>query len=115
MNRKLLFLYAVALAAAAYYSYKGFTDTYLMVIIHILSGGLILGAFFMATDTTTSPVSAKGMIIFGIGCGIITFAIRIWGGYPEGACYAILIMNALVPLVDRLTKPKIFGAVKTEK
>jgi len=53
------------------------------------------------------------MIIFGIGCGIITFVIRIWGGYPEGVCYAILIMNALVPLIDRLTKPKIFGAGKT--
>lgn len=105
----------VALAAAAYYFNEGFTDPHLMVTIHVLSGGLVLGAFFMATDTATSPVSAKGMIIFGIGCGIITFIIRIWGGYPEGVCYAILIMNAIAPLIDRLTKPKIFGAVKRIK
>jgi electron transport complex protein RnfD len=103
----------VALSAAAYYFNRGFTDPHLMAAIHVLSGGLVLGAFFMATDTTTSPVSARGMIIFGIGCGIITFLIRIWGGYPEGVCYAILVMNALVPLIERLTKPKIFGAVKT--
>ena len=106
------FVGAVAIAAAVYYYLTGFNDPYLMILVHVLSGGLVLGAFFMATDTTTSPVSAKGMILFGAGCGIITFGIRIWGGYPEGVCYAILIMNAFVPLIDRLTKPKIFGAVK---
>ena len=109
------FVGTVALASGAFYFYRGFTDPHLMVTVHILSGGLLLGAFFMATDTATSPVSAQGMILFGIGCGIITFVIRIWGGYPEGVCYAILIMNALVPLIDRLTKPKIFGAVKKVK
>jgi len=63
----------------------------------------------MATDMVTSPVSARGMVIFGIGCGLITFIIRIWGGYPEGVSYSILLMNAAVPLIDRFTKPRVFG------
>jgi len=78
-------------------------------LLYIMSGGLILGAFFMATDYVTSPVSAKGQIIFGVLCGAITFVIRKWGGYPEGVCYAILIMNAATPLIDRHTKPRRFG------
>jgi Na+-translocating ferredoxin:NAD+ oxidoreductase subunit D len=109
------FVGTVAAAAAAYYSLTGFSDPLLMTLVHVLSGGLVLGAFFMATDTATSPVSGKGMILFGIGCGLITFVIRIWGRYPDGVCYAILIMNAFVPLIDRFTKPKIFGAVKVKK
>jgi Na+-translocating ferredoxin:NAD+ oxidoreductase subunit D len=68
----------------------------------LLAGGLILGAFFMATDYATSPMKTKGKIIFGIGCGVLTTVIRIWGGYPEGVCYAILIMNMFVPLIDRI-------------
>ena len=79
---------------------------------HLLSGGLFLGAFFMATDMVTSPVTTRGMIIFGTGCGIITFIIRIWGGYPEGVSYSILLMNAAVPLIDRYIKPKVFGVEK---
>ena len=79
-------------------------------LFHILSGGLILGAFFMATDYVTSPLTNKGKLIFGFGCGLITAVIRIWGGYPEGVCYAILMMNAASPLIDRYTKPKRFGA-----
>jgi len=78
-------------------------------LFHILSGGLILGAFFMATDYVTSPLTRKGQIVFGIGCGILTAIIRLWGGYPEGASYAILIMNAATPLVDRYTKNRIYG------
>jgi electron transport complex protein RnfD len=78
-------------------------------IFHILSGGLILGAFFMATDYVTSPLTRKGQIIFAIGCGIITSVIRLWGGYPEGVSYAILIMNAATPIIDRYTKNKIYG------
>ena len=109
------FVGTVAAAAATYYSLTGFSDPLLMTLVHVLSGGLVLGAFFMATDTATSPVSGKGMILFGTGCGLITFVIRIWGGYPDGVCYAILIMNAFVPLIDRFTKPKIFGAVKIIK
>lgn len=75
----------------------------------ILSGGLILGAFFMATDYVTSPLTRKGQIIFGIGCGILTSAIRLWGGYPEGVSYAIVIMNAATPIIDRYTRNRIFG------
>jgi electron transport complex protein RnfD len=78
-------------------------------IFHILSGGLILGAFFMATDYVTSPLTRKGHIIFGIGCGLFTAVIRIWGGYPEGVSYAILMMNAAAPLIDRFTKNRIYG------
>jgi len=79
-------------------------------LFHILSGGLILGAFFMATDYVTSPLTRKGQIIFGIGCGLITAIIRLWGGYPEGVSYAILMMNAAAPIIDRFTKNRIYGA-----
>ncbi|HOK04143.1 MAG TPA: RnfABCDGE type electron transport complex subunit D [Victivallales bacterium] len=78
-------------------------------IFHILTGGLILGAFFMATDMVTSPMTTKGAVIFGIGCGLITSLIRIWGGYPEGVSFSILIMNALTPLIDKFTLRKPFG------
>jgi len=78
-------------------------------LFHILSGGLILGAFFMATDYVTSPLTRKGQIIFGIGCGLLTAVIRLWGGYPEGASYAILMMNAATPIIDRYTKNRIYG------
>ncbi|MBD3287260.1 RnfABCDGE type electron transport complex subunit D [candidate division KSB1 bacterium] len=81
-------------------------------IFHVLSGGLMLGAFYMATDMVTSPVTYKGRIYFGIGCGILTVVIRLVGGYPEGVSYSILLMNLTVPLIDRYTKPKIFGEVK---
>ncbi len=84
-------------------------------LIHLLSGGLMLGAFFMATDMVTSPMSDKGHIIFGIGLGFFTVAIRVWGGYPEGVSYSILLMNVMVPLIDRYTVPKKFGTVKVEK
>ncbi len=78
----------------------------------ILGGGLILGAFFMATDYVTSPITKNGKIIFGIGCGMITFLIRKVGGYPEGVCYSILFMNTLVPLINKYTLPKKFGSKK---
>ncbi len=81
------------------------------VLFHIFSGGLILGAFYMATDMVTSPITAKGQIIFGIGCGIITMLIRLIGGYPEGVSYSILLMNLLVPVIDRSTRPRVFGGV----
>lgn len=83
-------------------------------IFHILSGGLILGAFYMATDMVSSPVSHKGQMIFGMGCGILTVTIRIWGGYPEGVSYAIILMNLAVPLIDRYTVPRVFGEVRTK-
>ena len=82
---------------------------YVSPVYHVLSGGLFLGAFFMATDMVTSPVTRKGMLIFGCGCGLLTSVIRLWGGYPEGVSFAILLMNAATPLIDRYTKPKRFG------
>lgn len=81
----------------------------------LLSGGLLIGAIFMATDYTTSPVSFKGKIIFGIGCGLITAAIRVFGGYPEGVSFSIIIMNILVPHIERLTTAKPFGTPKKDK
>lgn len=78
---------------------------------HIMAGGIMLGAFFMATDMVTSPMSAKGMLIFGVGCGLLTILIRVFGAYPEGVSFAILIMNAFVPLINRSMKPKRFGEV----
>jgi electron transport complex protein RnfD len=76
---------------------------------HLLTGGALLGAVFMATDYVTSPMTNKGMIIFGVGIGVITVLIRVFGAYPEGMSFAILIMNAFVPLIDRYVKPKRFG------
>ena len=80
--------------------------------INVLSGGLMLGAFFMATDYVTSPITAKGQIVMGLGCGILTFVIRRFGGYLEGVSYAILLMNVATPLIDRCTASKPFGTVK---
>ena len=78
-------------------------------LFHLFAGGLMLGAFFMATDMVTSPVTGTGQAIFAVGCGIITVVIRRFGGYPEGVCYAILLMNTATPLIDRYTKRKVFG------
>lgn len=81
-------------------------------VAHVLAGGLLLGAFFMATDYSTSPMSKKGHLIFAFGCGVLTIVIRMYGGYPEGVSYAILLMNIASPLIDRYTRPKVFGEVK---
>jgi electron transport complex protein RnfD len=84
-----------------------FTSEGLIVSVYqTLSGGLLLGALFMANDTVTSPVTARGKILFGFGCGLLTFLIRRFGNYPEGVCYAVLIMNCLVPLLDRSARPR---------
>jgi len=84
-------------------------------IFHILAGGLMLGAFFMATDYVTSPITARGQIIFGIGAGILTAVIRRFGGLPEGVCYSILFMNAVTPLIDKYVKVRPYGLVKKVK
>jgi electron transport complex protein RnfD len=84
-------------------------------VFHLFSGGLMLGAIFMATDPVTSPVTPRGCWIFGAGVGILVVAIRQFGGLPEGVMYSILLMNAATPLIDRYTQPKIYGARKTEK
>lgn len=85
-------------------------------VYHIFAGGLMLGAFFMATDYVTSPVTLKGRIVMGIGCGLLTSVIRLYGGYPEGVSYSILLMNLVVPIIDRYMIPRSFGggAMKNE-
>jgi electron transport complex protein RnfD len=84
-------------------------------LFHVLTGGLFLGAFFMATDMVTSPMTRLGGAVFGIGCGVITCVIRIWGGYPEGVSFSILFMNALTPMIDRFTAGRPFGAVRRKE
>lgn len=76
---------------------------------HLLSGATFLGAFFIATDYVTSPVSKKGQLIFGLGCGVLIWLIRTFAGYPEGVAFAVLLMNALVPIIDQYTRPRAFG------
>lgn len=78
-------------------------------IFHIMAGGLIIGAFFMATDMVTAPITKKGQIIFAVGAGLLVSLIRLKGGYPEGVCYSILLMNCVTPLIDRYVKPRIYG------
>lgn len=90
--------------------FSGFNLSY--VPYHILAGGLFLGAIFMATDYSSSPMTAKGQAIFAIGCGLLTTVIRFYGGYPEGVSYSILLMNIATPLIDRFTLPRKFGEVK---
>lgn len=90
----------------------GFYENHLLTgLFHVLAGGVMLGALYMATDMVTSPVTPKGKLIFGIGCGLITMLIRIWGVLPEGVTYAILLMNAITPIIDNFTVPKQFGGV----
>lgn len=84
---------------------------YVDPLFHLVTGGLMLGVFYMATDMVSSPMSAKGQLLFGAGAGILTILIRVFGAYPEGVAFAILIMNAFVPLIDRAFKPKRFGEV----
>jgi electron transport complex protein RnfD len=88
---------------------------YVSPVTHILTGGLMLGAFFMATDMVTSPITFRGRVVFAAGCGMFTAFIRLWGGYPEGVSFAILLMNATTPLIDHLMAPKTFGTVKKAK
>jgi electron transport complex protein RnfD len=90
-------------------------DKYPSGVFHLLSGGLVLGAVFMATDPVTSPVTPRGCWVFGFGIGLLVVLIRQFGGLPEGVMYSILLMNALTPLIDRLTQPRIYGAEKKAK
>jgi len=78
-------------------------------VFHVLNGSLLFGAFFFATDMVTSPTTPRGQILFGAGCGALTYIIRTWGGYPEGVSFAIVLMNACVPLIDHYTRPRVFG------
>jgi electron transport complex protein RnfD len=79
-------------------------------VFHVLSGGLMIGAIFMATDMVTCPNTPKGQLVFGAGCGLLTIIIRMWGGYPEGVSFAILLMNSLTPMIDRYIQPHLYGA-----
>ena len=79
---------------------------------HLLAGGAVLGAVYMATDYATSPMTTRGMVIYGIGIGVLTMCIRLWGSYPEGMSFAILVMNSVVPLINKYVKPKRFGLKK---
>ena len=100
--------YIISFAAMTFlFGKQAFDAEYLAY--QLLTGGLLLGAFFMATDYVTSPTTPNGMIIFGIGCGVLTFLIRRFGGYPEGVSFSILLMNVAAPLIERYTVPKSFG------
>ncbi len=92
-----------------------YTGSLTETLYGVLAGGLIIGAFFMATDYVTSPVTTKGKIIFGVGCGLLTFIIRNFGSFPEGVSFAILLMNLLTPYIDKLTLTTPFGAKKPVK
>jgi len=81
-------------------------------MFHVLTGGLLLGAFFMATDYVTAPVTTNGRLIFGVGCGVMTVLIRLYGGFPEGVNYSILVMNMFTPLIDAYVRPRLFGGIK---
>jgi electron transport complex protein RnfD len=78
-------------------------------VVHLLSGATLLGAFFIATDLVTSPVTPKGQLLFGAGCGALVFVIRTWAGYPEGMAFAVMLMNSLTPLIDHYLRPRVYG------
>ena len=90
-------------------------DAVQWMLYNLFGGGLMLGAIFMATDYSTSPITKKGQLIYGVGCGLFTVFIRYFGSYPEGVCYSIMVMNCVAPLIDKCTKPARFGVVKSEK
>ena len=108
-------IFATVAVFAAVYGAFSFDTPHLVsnfALFHLLSGGVVLGAVFMATDYVTSPMTTKGMVIYGVGIGAITMIIRLWGAYPEGMSFAILIMNSVVPLINKYIKPRRFGAKK---
>lgn len=101
--------YLATVAALAFVFHAIDPQHYPPALFHLLAGGLMLCAFFMATDPVTSPVTPMGQIVFGIGCGVITWGIRSFGGYPEGAMFAVLLMNCTVPLIDHYCRPRVYG------
>jgi electron transport complex protein RnfD len=115
MYRKVITWHIPVTLLATMFAFTGIfwlidSEAYASPLIHVLSGGALLGAFFMATDLVTSPMTQKGMIIFSIGIAVITVVIRFYGAYPEGISFAILIMNAFVPLINTYFKPRRFGS-----
>ncbi len=109
------FIGTVFVFALIYYSATGNGDVLQMAVFHILAGGVMLGAIFMATDYVTSPLLPAGKVVFGIGCGVITMLIRLFGQYPEGVSFSILIMNCLTPLIDSFFQKRMYGGAKNEK
>lgn len=110
------FIGTVFVFALIYYGVKGGDTSALdMAIFHICAGGVMLGAIFMATDYVTSPIMPLGKLIMGVGCGLLTMIIRLWGAYPEGVSFSILIMNMLTPLIDMLTVRLAFGGAKKDE
>ena len=107
--------YIATVAVLTFLFPKGSASGLEWMLYSIFGGGLFLGAFFMATDYATSPVTKKGQLIFGIGCGLFTVLIRYFGSYNEGVCYSIMVMNLCVALIDKYTKPTRFGVVKSDK
>ncbi len=105
---------AMAIFGAIYAALCGYQGVEILsfALFHLLAGGAILGAIFMATDYVTSPMTHKGQIVYGVGIALITMCIRLWGAYPEGVSFAILIMNSCVPLINKYVKPKRFGVKK---
>jgi len=106
------FIGTVFVFAFIYYSVTGDANAFEMAIFHILAGGVMLGAIFMATDYVTSPLLPMGKVIFGVGCGILTMVIRLFGQYPEGVSFSILIMNCLTPLINSFCQKKMYGGEK---
>ena len=109
------FIGTVFVFSLIYYGATGNGDALQMAIFHVLAGGVMLGAIFMATDYVTSPLLPTGKVVFGIGCGIITMLIRLFGQYPEGVSFSILIMNCLTPLIDTFFQKRMYGGAKNEK
>ena len=106
------FIGTVFVFALIYYAATGNGDALQMAIFHVLAGGVMLGAFFMATDYVTSPLLPMGKVIFGIGCGLLTMIIILWGQYPEGVSFSILIMNCLTPLIENFCQKRLYGGAK---
>ena len=105
----------IATVAVLTFLFPQGNDALTWMLYNVFGGGLMLGAFFMATDYVTSPVTKKGQLIFGFGCGALTVFIRYFGSYPEGVCYSILVMNCVVWIIDKYTKPTRFGVDKSKK
>ena len=106
------FIGTVFVFALVYYAATGEAEALRMAIFHVLAGGVMLGAIFMATDYVTSPLLPQGKVVFGIGCGVITMVIRLWGQYPEGVSFSILLMNCLTPLINTFFQKRMYGGKK---
>lgn len=104
----------IATVAVLTFIFPRGNDSFEWMLFNLFGGGLMLGAFFMATDYATSPITGKGQLIYGVGCGLITVFIRYFGSYNEGVCYSILMMNLMTALIDKYVKPQRFGVVKSE-